>query len=111
MTPSEAMQKWREKNARSKQAIPVEIDGVGTVYVRAISISDAEYIQGLSDLDGSSHAFVMTGLFCDENGDRLNAEQRAEWLEIFRDATWQDYLDMSSAARGVISKKADDSGN
>jgi hypothetical protein len=98
---AEAKAKWRAKNEQMQKAIPVEIDQVGTVYVRPLSVADANYISSLKDADGAGYGIMMAGLLCDETGERLPDDEREEWVEIFSNASWDDYLLLSGKARGV----------
>jgi len=110
MDTADLKRRWREKNTQRGRAVPVAIDGVGTIYVRVLKVSDQD---ALSALAGSSEqdakAVIMAGLLCDENGERLPAAEVAEFTEIFKTADWSDYLKVTNAGAGV---KADgDPGN
>ncbi len=107
MSLNDAKAKWRAKNDVTQKAVPVEIDQVGTVYVRPLSVADANYISGLKDAEGIGYGMMMAGLLCDEAGQRISEDERAEWTDIFSHATWDDYLLLSSAARGVSKEAAE----
>ncbi len=101
MSLAEAKAKWRAKNEATQKAIPVEIEQVGTVHVRLLSVADADYISELKDVEGMGYGMMMAGMLCEADGTRLSDDERAEWVEIFARATWEDYLALNGAARGV----------
>ncbi len=107
----DAKAKWRAKNAAAQKAIPVEVPDVGTLYVRALSVRDSDYIASLKNVDGAGYGIVMAGMLCDEDGQRLSEEDRAEWVEIFSEAKWDDYVLLTSAARGQKKEEGPDAGN
>ena len=39
----------------------------------------------------------MAGLLCQADGARLSPEDTKDWIEIFKDADWSDYLLLTAA--------------
>lgn len=115
MNAKEALAAWREKNARAQKAVPVEIDGVGTVFVRVTMISESDYLNSIREAAGkdetSVYPFLMANLLCNEDGSRLTDEERIEALEVFAGSTFADYVALRDAATQGLKAKVDDSGN
>ncbi len=107
MSLQEAKAKWRAKNEQMQKAIPVSIEGVGMVYVRPLTVADADFISGVKDDGGDFKGTLMAGLLCDESGERLPETERDEWADIFAHATWDDYLLMTASARGVTKESTE----
>ena len=98
MDNAEAKRRWREKNATRSKAIPVEVPGVGQVYVRPLKVADGDALQALANsTDETAKATIMAGLLCTEDGTRLTPDEMKEWVEILKDADWSDYLLLTSA--------------
>jgi hypothetical protein len=110
MDTAELKRRWRDKNAQRGRAVPVEIDSVGTIYVRVLKVTDQDALSALANsTDQDAKAVIMAGLLCDENGDRLAAAEVAEFTEIFKSADWSDYIKVTTAGAGI--KAGDDAGN
>jgi hypothetical protein len=93
MDIGEAKRRWREKNATRSKAIPVEIPGVGQVYVRPLKVSDGNQLEALAkSTDDDAKATIMAGVLCTEDGARLTPDEMKEWVEVLKDADWSDYL-------------------
>ncbi len=107
MSLEEAKAKWRAKNDAVRHAIPVPIEGVGTVHVRPLTVADSDFISNVKENGGDFKGTLMAGLLCDEAGERLPESEREEWADIFSKATWDDYLLMTAAAKGVAKESAE----
>lgn len=86
MDIEEAKRRARDKNARISKVVPVDIDGVGTLYVRLIKVgegSEMEKAISESTEDSDTRAIIAAALLCHEDGSRLTPEDEAEWREIF----------------------------
>jgi len=95
---AEAKRRWREKNATRSKAIPVTIPGVGEVYVRPLKVTDGNALAAIANsTDDTTKATLMAGVLCTEDGKRLSPEETAEWVEIFKEADWSDYLLLTAA--------------
>lgn len=102
MDTEEVKRRWREKNARTTRAAPVEIDGVGTVYVRLMTVGDSTAVDALAKGGEDVYPTLMATMLCDENGARLSKEEIEEFEAIFREgALWSDYLKMRQVATGA----------
>jgi hypothetical protein len=105
----EIKRRWREKNATRAKAIPVEVPGVGQVYVRPLKVADGNALAALANsTDDDAKATIMAGLLCTEDGQRLAPDDIKEWTEIFKDADWSDYLLVTAAGTKPLE---DNSGN
>ena len=49
MDNAEAKRRWREKNATRAKGIPVNIPGVGEVYVRQLKVADGDACMALAN--------------------------------------------------------------
>jgi len=98
MENGEIKRRWREKNATRAKAIPVQVPGVGEVYVRPLKVADGTALAALANsTDDEAKAVIMAGLLCHADGQRLSPEDTNEWVEIFKDADWSDYLLLTAA--------------
>jgi hypothetical protein len=98
MDTAEIKRRWREKNATRSKAIPVQIPGVGEIYVRPLKVADGNALVALANsTDNETKAVIMAGLLCQEDGKRLPADEIKELTEIFMDADWSDYLLLTAA--------------
>jgi hypothetical protein len=97
----ELKRRWREKSARTEKAAPVVIDGVGTLYVRLLHVTDSDSIARIAAADAAAYPTIMAGMLCDEDGNRFPKDEVEEWEQIFARATWADYLKLVNAAKGV----------
>jgi hypothetical protein len=107
MDTAEAKRRWREKNATRSRAIPVPIPGVGLIYVRPLKVSDGDQLKLLAEsTDETAKAAFMAGLLCTEDGKRLAPEDTKEWVEIFKDVDWSDYLAVTQAGTKPLEDSA-----
>lgn len=89
------------RNERMRKPVKVELDGIGTLYVRSILIAEKSYAEEVvkqKDETGNAEALVMAWLLCDEAGERLSEGDREAWVEVFRDSPRSDYNMMWAAA-------------
>ena len=107
MTNDEAKRRWREKNATRSKAIPVDVPGVGLLYVRPLKVADGDALAALANsTDDDAKATIMAGLLCQEDGQRLAPEEVREWTEIFKEADWSDYLLVTTAGTKPLEDSA-----
>ena len=98
MENGEIKRRWREKNATRAKAIAVQVPGVGEVYVRPLKVADGTALAALANsTDDEAKAVIMAGLLCQADGARLSPDDTKEWVEIFKEADWSDYLLLTAA--------------
>jgi hypothetical protein len=90
--------------ARVRPPVEVILAGVGTLYVRAVTVEEFEKLEAA---EGSALAAGLARALCDENGERLPKEVLDRFAEVLAKQPTQVMHAMLDGVRG----KSESSGN
>lgn len=121
MNITELADKWSAKNEGVRAPNSLDIDGVGTIYVRPIMSDEKEYVDDLrksaeepgkkGDEARGNEARAIVNLLCHETGVRLDEQERAIMFPIMLRNTRADNNSIWQAAGKLPNKVEDDQGN